>query len=55
MNKYDKLVRDKISEIIKTDGKEYEVEIAPKEKRYTLLEDKLKKEVGEFLEDKNDT
>lgn len=53
MKKYNKLVRDKIPEIIKASGKECEIEIAPKEERYDLLENKLQEEVGEFLEDKN--
>jgi predicted house-cleaning noncanonical NTP pyrophosphatase (MazG superfamily) len=53
MKKYDKLVRDKIIEVIKKSGKECEFIIAPKEERYELLEAKLKEEVGEFLEDKN--
>ena len=38
MKKYNKLVRDKIPEIIKASGKECEIEIAPKEERYSLLE-----------------
>ena len=51
--KYNKLVRDKIPEVIKATGKECEYEIAPKEERYKLLEAKLNEEVNEFLEDKN--
>jgi len=50
---YNKLVRDKIPEFIKAAGKECEFEIAPKEKRYAILENKLQEEVGEFLENKN--
>lgn len=53
MKKYDKLVRDKIPEVIKKSGKECEFIVAQKEERYELLERKLKEEVGEFLEDKN--
>jgi predicted house-cleaning noncanonical NTP pyrophosphatase (MazG superfamily) len=53
MKEYNKLVRDKIPEIIKASGKECEIEIASKEERYNLLENKLQEEVGEFLEDKN--
>ncbi|MDS0525913.1 nucleoside triphosphate pyrophosphohydrolase [Clostridium sp. SHJSY1] len=53
MKKYNKLVRDKIPEIIKRTGKECEFIIAPKERRYEFLEAKLKEEVEEFLEDKN--
>ena len=50
---FNKLVRDKIPEIIKADGKTCEVEIASKEEMTKLLEDKLKEEVKEYLEDKN--
>lgn len=53
MKSYNKLVRDKIPEVIRKSGKECEVEIASKEEKYNLLENKLKEEVGEFLEDKN--
>lgn len=50
---YNKLVRDKIPQIIDLDNKEYEIEIASKEKKYDFLEEKLKEEVNEFLENKN--
>ena len=53
MKKYDKLVRDKIPEIIMADGKECEFEIVPKEERVELLEKKLMEEVNEYLQDKN--
>lgn len=53
MKTYNKLVRDKIPEIIKADGRECEIEIVGKEKKYKLLEAKLEEEVNEFLEDKN--
>ncbi|MGG7176392.1 phosphoribosyl-ATP pyrophosphohydrolase [Clostridium paraputrificum] len=53
MKKYDKLVRDKIPNIIKADGKECEVDIVKGKAKYELLEKKLIEEVGEFLEDKN--
>lgn len=53
MKKYDKLVRDRIPEIIKADGKECDVEIVGEKKKYELLEKKLMEEVNEFLEDKN--
>lgn len=53
MKNYNKLVRDKIPEIIKADGKECEVEIVSAKDKYILLEEKLKEEVNEFLEDKN--
>jgi len=45
MKEYNKLVRDKIPEVIKATGKECEFEIAPKEERYKLLEAKLNEEV----------
>lgn len=53
MKIYNKLVRDKIPEVIKADGKECETRIAPKEERLELLEKKLLEEVNEFMEDKN--
>lgn len=53
MKTYNKLVRDKIPEIINADGKEYEIEIATKQERHILLENKLQEEVNEFLENKN--
>lgn len=53
MKKYDKLVRDKIPEIIKADGKECTIEVVDSKLKYELLEMKLKEEVNEFLEDKN--
>ena len=53
MKVYDKLVRDKIPDVINASGKECEFEIATKEERYEFLEKKLQEEVGEFLEDKN--
>lgn len=53
MKKYNKLVRDKIPEIIRADGKECEVRIAKGKEKYYLLEKKLLEEVNEFLEDRN--
>lgn len=53
MKKYNKLVRDKIPEIIEKDNKKCIYEIAEKQEHYLLLETKLKEEVNEFLEDKN--
>ncbi|MGL5152860.1 MAG: phosphoribosyl-ATP pyrophosphohydrolase [Clostridium sp.] len=50
---YDKLVRDKIPEVIRTSGKECEIVVAPIEERLELLERKLNEEVNEYLEDKN--
>ena len=51
MKKYDKLVRDRIPEIINADGKECIVEVVDNKKKYELLERKLEEEVNEFLED----
>ena len=53
MREFNKLVRDKIPEIIEADGKTCEVEIASKEEMTKLLEYKLKEEVNEYLEDRN--
>ncbi|MEG0005539.1 MAG: nucleoside triphosphate pyrophosphohydrolase [Peptostreptococcaceae bacterium] len=53
MKKYNKLVRDKIPEIIEADGKTCTYEIVTGEEKYKLLEEKLQEEVNEFLEDKN--
>ncbi|ABR34961.1 nucleoside triphosphate pyrophosphohydrolase [Clostridium beijerinckii] len=53
MKVYNKLVRDKIPEIIKVDGRECETLVVTEEEKYKLLEDKLQEEVNEFLEDKN--
>ena len=51
--KYNKLVRDRIPEIIRTDGKKCQVQIVSGKEKYDLLEKKLIEEVNEFLEDKN--
>ncbi|WP_139904816.1 nucleoside triphosphate pyrophosphohydrolase [Clostridium thermarum] len=53
MKIYNKLVRDKIPQVIKASGKKCEIRIADKEEHYKLLEAKLQEEVGEFLKDKN--
>lgn len=53
MKKYNKLVRDKIPEIIEAEGKNCTYEIVTGEEKYKLLEAKLQEEVNEFLEDKN--
>lgn len=53
MEIYNKLVRDKISEIIKADGKECETEIVRGIEKQELLEKKLLEEVNEYIEDKN--
>jgi predicted house-cleaning noncanonical NTP pyrophosphatase (MazG superfamily) len=53
MKEYNKLVRDKIPNIIEASGRKCTYEIASKDDRYSLLESKLQEEVSEFLEDKN--
>lgn len=50
---YNKLVRDKIPQIIEESGRKCDIKIVPKEEHAKLLEEKLKEEVNEFLEDKN--
>lgn len=53
MKIYNKLVRDKIPQVIEADGNKYEIRIADKEEHYALLEAKLQEEVKEFLDGKN--
>jgi predicted house-cleaning noncanonical NTP pyrophosphatase (MazG superfamily) len=53
MKIYNKLVRDKIPEIIEASGKKFETRVASKEEHTELLEKKLQEEVNEFIEDKN--
>ncbi|MFT8352699.1 phosphoribosyl-ATP pyrophosphohydrolase [Clostridium saccharoperbutylacetonicum] len=53
MKTYNKLVRDKIPEIIKAGGHECDTAIVVGDEKYKLLEAKLHEEVNEFLEDKN--
>ena len=53
MKIYNKLVRDKIPEIIEASGKSFDVHYAKKEDLLPLLETKLKEEVSEYLQDKN--
>lgn len=53
MKVYNKLVRDKIPQIIEADGRKCEISIVSKEQLQPLLEEKLKEEVNEFLQDKN--
>ena len=47
---YNKLVRDKIPEIIKQSGKDYEVAVLPDEEYIKKLNEKLLEEVREYLE-----
>jgi len=51
VKKYNKLVRDKIPEIIESQGKQCKVYVAVNEDYQQRLKDKLQEEVQEFLED----
>ena len=51
IKKYDKLVRDKIPEIIESQGKQCKVYVAVNDDYQQRLKDKLQEEVQEFLED----
>lgn len=53
MKIYNKLVRDKIPEVIEKSGSKFDIHIAGKEEHFNLLETKLHEEVNEFLEEKN--
>ena len=53
MKVYDKLVRDKIPEIIKEAGKIPTTEVISGKLKEEYLEKKLEEEVNEYLEDKN--
>lgn len=53
MKIYNKLVRDKIPQIIEAEGNKYEIRIADKDEHYELLEAKLQEEVKEYLDGKN--
>jgi predicted house-cleaning noncanonical NTP pyrophosphatase (MazG superfamily) len=51
--RFNKLVRDKIPEIIKESGKTPVTRVASEEEYLQKLEEKLKEEVNEFLESKD--
>lgn len=53
MIKYDKLVRDRIPEIIIKSGKDCDTVLVEGKEKYKFLEAKLKEEVNEFFKDKN--
>ena len=53
MKVYNKLVRDKIPEIIAQDGKKAVIEILSDDRYLKELEKKLGEEVNEYLEDKS--
>lgn len=53
MKIYNKLVRDKIPEIINLDGKTCEIDIVNGLEKQKLLEKKLLEEINEYIEDKN--
>jgi len=53
MKVYNKLVRDKIPQVIEEDGRRCETSIVSKGEFLPLLEEKLKEEVNEFLQDRN--
>lgn len=53
MKTYNKLVRDKIPQIMKSSNKSFNIHIASKEEALELLHKKLDEEVVEFHQDKN--
>lgn len=50
---YNKLVRDRIPEIIEKAGKKYIIETVDNQENYKLLNKKLLEEVNEYLEEYN--
>lgn len=53
MKIYNKLVRDKIPQIIKNSNKAFDIHVASKEEALDLLNQKLDEEVCEFHKDQN--
>lgn len=53
MKSYNKLVRDKIPEIIKEAGKTCNIRYADEKEQLKLLEEKIQEEVSEYIEAKN--
>ena len=53
MKIYNKLVRDRIPDIIEKSGGTCEIEIVNGKEKQELLENKLLEEVNEYMEDKN--
>ncbi|HPZ07048.1 MAG TPA: nucleoside triphosphate pyrophosphohydrolase [Candidatus Eremiobacteraeota bacterium] len=53
MKFYDKIIRDKIPEIIEKDGKTFEVQTVSNDTALQYLKDKLKEEFDEFYESDN--
>ncbi|MFZ2804252.1 MAG: nucleoside triphosphate pyrophosphohydrolase [Patescibacteria group bacterium] len=52
--KYDKLVRDKIPDVIRAEGRTPTVSIADEAEYWTRLKDKLREEVEELCHDENE-
>lgn len=53
MKTYDKLIRDKIPQIIEKDGRTCETVKVNREEHYQRLKEKLMEEVTEFIQDEN--
>lgn len=53
MKRYNKLVRDRIPEIIELDGKKCTYETLPDENYMSLLDQKLNEELAEYQESKS--